>query len=259
MTLAIIRNLAFVSCFVALMITNVANAQTIVAPEIRLGGKSDGSVGSVQLAVSSSTDGSTSNQTITFPASAGTQGQVLVVTASDGSATLGWTTPINGKIDTTSYLQDTLIAPATEIADNTSWGTGVRFVVGANKFYQFIAYIRIRREAAGGSAANDDIILAFNRGSSTSTFTYGVECLTCDPATSSITNGFIYRQTSINNTQVAIAPAGDTEGVVHTYVLNGVIDVGTTGGLIIFSFNKSGGSETAFMQGSSYVVAREIP
>ena len=89
MTLAIIRNLAFVSCFVALMITNVANAQTIVAPEIRLGGKSDGSVGSVQLAVSSSTDGSTSNQTITFPASAGTHGQVLVATASDGSATLG--------------------------------------------------------------------------------------------------------------------------------------------------------------------------
>lgn len=188
------------------------------------------------------------NQGFSWPAAAGTAGQVVKIASLSGTtATFEWTTPTASSSGTSSRL-------TADAEDATAWSTGPIIAVGNSKKYRVVGEFAIKR---GTSGANDDFQIRIASPDAGTYVACAIECLDCPANTAGVPQ---YKEDTGSNVDfTVIDPTGSMEGTVYHYRIEGIFKTDADGaGNVRLTFNKNGGSPTTYMMANSYWALIEI-
>jgi hypothetical protein len=188
------------------------------------------------------------NQGFSWPAAAGTAGQVVKIASLSGTtATFEWTTPTASSSGTSSRL-------TVDAVDATAWSTGPLIAVGNSKKYRVVGEFAIKR---GTSGANDDFQIRIASPDAGTYVACAIECLDCPANTAGVPQ---YKEGTGSNVDfTVIDPTGSMEGTVYHYRIEGIFKTDADGaGNVRLTFNKNGGASTTYMMANSYWALIEI-
>ena len=228
---------------VVLYASTVTEAQTTLMSGLKLVDRTSSKTHEWTVNTSAS-----ANQGFSWPAAAGTEGQVIKIASLSGTtATFEWTTPTASSSGTSSRL-------TADAVDATAWSTGPVIAVGNSKKYRVVGEFAIKR---GTSGANDDFQIRIASPDAGTYVACAIECLDCPANTAGVPQ---YKEDTGSNVDfTVIDPTGSMEGTVYHYRIEGIFKTDADGaGNVRLTFNKNGGAPTTYMMANSYWALIEI-
>lgn len=243
-----------VICLVALLAVATLGsmsvvAQTIILDNAKVVDKSTGKQVRLSKPASLSSD-----QSINFPSTPGTQGQVMAISSVAGSTlNLGWTT---ASVSTATLSKR--VASALTSAPSQNPPDGLSVSVGANKKYRVAGIIRCGR--VDDNASKSEGIKFTISGPSGSTYVaISVMCYDCPVVTG---DGVPTHKNdaSATATTATINPDAATDSyAMFAYGVEGVVHVGSSDGTLKISVDDDGsGSNSVKIESESFIVLTEV-
>jgi hypothetical protein len=180
------------------------------------------------------------NQSLVFPSTAGTVGQVLTITAKSGNTlTLGWSTESVSTVTSSERVSG---------ADQSD-GSGLAVAVKANHKYTYTGLLRGNRYNDG--SALDNFLLSITAPTGSTKVTINVRCYDC------ATFGDDFKYDSDN--YVATGAFNPPDFNTYSFFVEGMIITGANTGDLTVKMEKSGGGTNSILiKEHSYIVVTEL-
>ncbi len=231
----------------ALLLGTVALcAQTMLVNEVQVNDPTTGKSSKLSKPAGVSTE-----QTINFPSSAGTAGQVLSISSISGNTiTLGWST----ESVSTASLSRRVATTMTSSPSGTP--NGLEVAIGGNKKYRIAGLIKCGR-VDSAATKSDGIVFKITGPTNTAFVSISVLCYNCPDAPNVRTHQSAYADNATTNALDPSSASADYN--VYAYAVEGIVHTGSTSGNVTISVDDNGsGSNDVKVGSESYVILTEI-
>lgn len=187
----------------------------------------------------------TSNQSIVFPSTLPSPGNILVISSVSGSTiNLGWGTPSIGTKPPSDRVRT---------AQDAAAPTGLRTAVSASKTYQVRGLLIVNRKNVVGGSDNLAITLTGPSGSTDADLV--VRCYNCPSGTTGVPS---FSTGTSSCTTTTIDPTGTDFSELVLSIEGRLVVGGTSGTLTITATNASVGTNNVVLGAQSCIVITEV-